>query len=437
LDATIPILPPAAADLRLALDSLIEQGLDGQFPAHPKFNKDELRLTSGLVQQAYESIREALEAPDGRVAIDRDLRKKLRPLLEPLDLAQVGEQFLAVKTSWFDRFDPREAQLPRRSATVGELRKWMNEPNRMGLPDLLENLVILTYACQANRLLTLQGIPLPGSLTALRDEILLERQKLPDQAIWEQVCERTSHIFGVTIPVLPSLANLQKLNDQVSDLSMKFGPDVTNYHGKLQKLLPAVVGAYSDLPRYKTAVAMSALCQSIQRAKKPLEVFEAIRVAEITSPSAMGEVFKQSAKVHRAIDQIRLDVFEKLGQISDEPRAGVAGMLRQNIQDALTVDEHVTALEGIVGRWLNDSMKLLLDAPREPVPPPLPPISQPTGLSPLVPLIPGSPERMIITGQRKTTGLAGWRALKDEIEQELTEDAELEMNWQIMKRQPE
>jgi hypothetical protein len=313
----------------------------------------------------------------------------------------------------------------------------MNEPNRMGLPDLLENLVILTYVCQANRLLTLQGIPLLGSLTALRDDILLERQKLPDQSVWEQVCERTSHIFGVTIPVLPSLANLQKLNDQVSDLSMKFGPDVTNYHGKLQKLLPAVVGAYSDLPRYKTAVAMSALCQSIQRAKKPLEVFEAIRVAEITSPSAMGEVFKQSAKVHRAIDQIRLDVFEKLGQISDEPRAGVAGMLRQNIQDALTVDEHVTALESVVGRWLNDSMKLLLDAPREPVPPPLPPISQPSGLSPLVPLIPGSSERMIITGQRKTTGLAGWRALKDEIEQELTEDAELEMNWQIMKRQPE
>jgi len=44
---------------------------------------------------------------------------------------------------------------------------------------------------------------------------------------------------------------------------------------------------------------------------------------------------------------------------------------------------------------------------------------------------------MVTTGQKKVTGLAGWRALKDEIEQELTEDAELELNWQIVKRWPE
>jgi hypothetical protein len=259
---------------------------------------------------------------------------------------------------------------------------------------------------------------------------------LPEQAEWERVCERTSHIFGVTIPVLPSLANLQKLNDQVVELVKRFGQDVTNYHGKLQKLLPSIVGAYAALPRYKTAVATDRLCQSIQRAKKPLEVFEAIRTAEVTSPAAMGEVFKQSAKAHRAIDQIRLDVFEKLGQISDEPRAGVAGILRTNIQDALTVDEHVTALESVVSRWLNDSMKVLLDGPREPAPPPLPPLSHPAGPTLLMATIPGPPDRPTIRGQRKITGLAAWHALKDEIERDITEGAELELIWQITKRPP-
>jgi hypothetical protein len=131
--------------------------------------------------------------------------------------------------------------------------------------------------------------------------------------------------------VLPSLGNLQKLSDQASELIKKFGPDVANYTNKLQKVLPAIVGAHGDLPRYKTAIAMNALCQAIQRSKKPLEVFEAVRAAEITSPSAMGEVFKQSGKAHGALDQIRLDVFEKLGEITDEPRAAVAGMLRRNI----------------------------------------------------------------------------------------------------------
>src|SRR5260370_42137779 len=100
-----------------------------------------------------------------------------------------------------------------------------------------------------------------------------------------------------------------------------------------------MVGVYAYVHSYKTAIDMNALCQNIQRAKKPSEVFEAIQSTEVTATSAMGEVFKQSAKAHRAIDQIRFDVFDKLGQISDEPRAGVAKTLRQGIQDALKADE--------------------------------------------------------------------------------------------------
>ncbi len=283
LDGTIPIRPPAAADLRAALDNLIEQGLDGQFPAHPKFSKDELRLTAGLVQQAFEKIREALEAPDGRVAIDRDLRKKLRPLLDPLELAHVGEQFLAVKTVWFDRFDPREAQLLTRAATVGQVRQWMNEPNPMGLPDLLENLVILTYARQANRMLTLQGIQAPESLTSLRDDIVLERQKLPEQKAWDQACERASHFFGVTVPALPTLSNLQKLHDHVAGLNKQYGSAVANYLTKLRSLLPAMITDATESSRYKTAVATNALCQAIQRAQKPSETFDVIQNAQASN----------------------------------------------------------------------------------------------------------------------------------------------------------
>jgi hypothetical protein len=103
----------------------------------------------------------------------------------------------------------------------------------------------------------------------------------------------------------------------------------------------------------------------------------------------------------------------------------------------LTVDEHVTALENVVSRWLNDSMKLLLDAPREPIIAPLPPVSQPIDPIPTPPAIAELPERLVIRGQRKITGLKEWQLLKTEIEQEITDDAELEMNWQIIKRQPE
>jgi hypothetical protein len=441
LDTAITVRPPAAPNLRAALDSLIEQGLDGQFPMHPKFSKDELRLTAGLVQQAYDKVREALEGPDGRVSIDRDLRKKLRPLLDPLELAHVGEQFLAVKNVWFDRFDPREAQLPNRSATVGQLRHWINEPNRRGLPDSLENLVILTYARQANRMLTLQGIQAPDSLTSLRDDIILERQNLPDQKAWEQVCERAGYIFGVTIPALPTLANLQKLHDQVTALNKQLGTEVTNYVGKLRTVLPALIDDYLESPRYKTALAMAVLCQSVQRAKRPSDVFEAIQGAEMTVPSAMGEVFRQSAKTHGALNQINLTIFENLGRVEGEPRAGVAKILRDQIQDALRADEHATALDSVVGRWLDDSMRFLFEASKPPVSPTPaeatpPPQSTPLGSTPqdVRPPDPPPAGSRVTNGQRKVIGRKAWQALQEEIGRELTEDTELELTWRIVSK---
>jgi len=55
----------------------------------------------------------------------------------------------------------------------------------MGLPEVLENLIILTYAHQGSRVLTLQGIPVNELISSLRNETVLERLELPEQAVWE------------------------------------------------------------------------------------------------------------------------------------------------------------------------------------------------------------------------------------------------------------
>ena len=431
LDPSVVIRPPAAADLRSALDNLIEQALDGQYPAHPKFNKDDMKLSNALVQQAFASICEALEAPDSRVAIDRDVRKKLRPLLDPLELAHVGEQFLAVKTVWFDRFDPREAQLPNRTATVGHLRHWMNEPTPMGLPDVLENLVILTYSRQASRMLTLQSIPVPESLTNLRDDVVLERQALPDQADWEEVASRTSHIFGVTLQPLPNLANLQKLDTQIRELVTKYSGEVANYVSKLRTTLSQICGGCDGFARLMTAESMIALCTAIQKTRKPLDLFEAIRLAQMdTSAAGMGVVLKQAATIHTAIDQIRRDAFDKLGQVQDEPRSSVAQGLRRQIQDVLEADEHVTALGGVVRQWMNDAMNLLFERPALPLVTPAiqpdPPLMTPPQVV--------QAGRKVLTGSRRGHGQFGWKSIAEEIERELTDDAELEITWRIEKK---
>jgi hypothetical protein len=334
-------------------------------------------------------------------------------------------------TVWFDRFDPREAQLPNRTATVGQIRKWINLPTAMGLPDVLENLVILTYARQASRMLTLQGVPVPESLTSLRDDIVLERQALPEQAAWEEVAMRASHIFGITLPPLPNLGNLQKLDIQVRELVGRYAAEITSYLGKLRTILASICGSSNEAARFKTAVSANSLCLALQQTRKPLDLFEAIRGAQTdTSAAGMGVVFKQATAIRRALDQVRLDVFDRLGQIQDEPRASVAQGLRRQIQEALEADEHVTALDGVVNRWLDDAMKLLLDRPVSVSPPPTP---QAEPEPPVVTLPPPKPGQKVSEGRRRVTGIRGLKSVTEEIERELTEDAELEINWRIVK----
>jgi hypothetical protein len=106
------------------------------------------------------------------------------------------------------------------------------------------------------------------------------------------------------------------------------------------------------------------------------------------------------------------------------------------LKDVLTVDEHVTALESVVIRWGNDAMHLLLEGPPAPVP--TPPPSEPG--DPIPDPSPAPQEaagRTTIRGQKRITGLDGWRALKAEIEPEITDDAEVDVTWQITKRRPE
>jgi hypothetical protein len=309
----------------------------------------------------------------------------------------------------------------------------MNEPAAMGLPEVLENLIILTYERQASRILTLQGIVVPESLTSLRNDIVLERQSLPEQAAWEEVASRASHIFGVTLPPLPTLANLQKLDTQVRELVTKHAGDVTNYADKLCSTLQQFCGGFSDLARFKTAFSMNALCQAIQRTGKPLDLFEAIRNAQAeTSPAGMGIVFKQASAIHRALDQVRFEVFKRLGQVQDEPRASLAQGLRRQIQEVLESDEHVTALDGVARGWQDDAMKFLLDRPAQPPEPPQPPpvVPEPPIVEPPAP----QPGQRVFTGTRHASGLRGWKTITEEIERELTEDAELEITWRIVKK---
>ena len=59
--------------------------------------------------------------------------------------------------------------------TVGQLRKWIDDPKPMGLPKEAQNLVILLFAAQTNRTFYLHGSPSEVSLANIADAHELRR----------------------------------------------------------------------------------------------------------------------------------------------------------------------------------------------------------------------------------------------------------------------
>src|SRR5262249_14147179 len=91
LDRDMQLQTPSAGTLIDAARRLIRQALDHEFPGHPEFNEDELKLGRRYIDAACSEVLAALRDPEGRKATERDVRKQIRPLLEPLRLAHVTE----------------------------------------------------------------------------------------------------------------------------------------------------------------------------------------------------------------------------------------------------------------------------------------------------------------------------------------------------------
>jgi hypothetical protein len=140
---------PAGPTLALALDQWLDQALASQFPAHPKFD-DSLTFTRGKVQKVLEVTRRAAETPNGRADVEMNERVTVRQITGPLELGTMHE------TAWVQSEHWRHIFLKAESAengplTVGVMRRAIDQPKPMGLPSLLQDL-LLTLRCSQRRM---------------------------------------------------------------------------------------------------------------------------------------------------------------------------------------------------------------------------------------------------------------------------------------------
>jgi len=375
LDVSFELVPPVGANLKDAFDHLLDQALRFQFPAHPQF-EPETKLNPSALKKVLSVIEQATQAEGGRVAVDRELRKDTRLIANPLKLGEMHETHFLLGMHWKNHFIKKEAE-HQTAMTVGALRRWMEEPQPMGLPREVQNLIILSFAAQTDRSFEQHGGPFAPSMDSLPDALALREQRLPAQADWDAAVARGAAIFGVPASPLLNAANLARFIAGVRAVAVVAKADCDKLVERLQRLTASsLLRETADFNRLKTARAIKALIDSLSRAGEG-EFVEALARAEAaTTEAAMARSLKSAGAVVDAIAQADGDwrMFEAISALPDHRREA-AQLILESLREALQNDEMVMQL-GPAIRDAKDRATRLLVEPSRPQPQPQPQLTQ-------------------------------------------------------------
>jgi len=411
LDPSFTPQPPVGARLEKALEHLLSQMLESQYPAHPRFGTE---IKPSVLRKVQAEVERAAQVPDGRIAVDKPLRPLMLQIAVPLKLGDMGETHFALGRDWYSHFG-RQVQ---GQVTVAKLRAAIDEPSPMGLPLHAQNLIILVYADQANRSFFLHGGPYQPKLEDLPDELELREQALPSQEDWDEALERAGKIFGLSVSPLRNASNLSDLATKLKDAA---GPAVEPCQivkDRLEGLCRDWQIDTASCARHQTAGAVLALVQGLAAdddAKRRVELLTKATVA--TSLDAMGTSCRKTDAVRGAIETTKWELFDAVAGIADGRGAAAGGILAQ-LKEALTHDEYAIALQPRLSKLVDDAIRLLTPRPTPPPPPPAPP-----------------DRKVVDTGDKTGVPAADAAELLSDLQKKLATDTSLKLDvrWKLYK----
>lgn len=353
------IQPPDASKLQTAMERLLTQALEFQYPAAPEvtqgFKRANLKRVAEFVEKAVASGRERVDG------VDHANRAILGGLAQPLGLATINQDVFALKRDWREHFQRQMAASGSRQPTVAELREWCDLPNARGLPQEVRDLLIWSYALAADCRFIEHGAAVDVGFDNLSSNMELRQQELPSEDIWSAARERAGHLFGFSGPSLCNAATVAAA-----------GTAIVNYGRENQAaaadLVAALREAHAHLSvdaagseRYASANAAAELLARLKAANGD----DAIRLlAEADLPAAADVVahgVATAGTVKAAIYKVRWSTLKNLlqaeGHVGERARS-----LRERLATALTHEQRALDLAGAIADVDRDLERLLVQA---------------------------------------------------------------------------
>jgi hypothetical protein len=421
---------PAAPGFSDALLGLLDQALSFEFPAAPEFT-DEIKR--GNLNKVLEDSLRATADPQGRVEIEKPRRPLMRAIANPLQLGDMAADatHFVLGTHWKNHFVRKTAEAGG-DVSVADLRRWIDDPQPMGLTPETQNLLLLTYAAQENSDWFLHNAPFEASLTRLPDECVLQKFVGPSNDEWDVAVQRAAEIFGVTVSSLITASNVETLTKGVIEIVEQSRSNCQRYRNELDSKLKLTSTAADDSDRMTTATATLTMVEELAGSSGNDLVSQLAGIEIPTSAAAIGKCLKGSGELADVLSGSQWDLLSKLPVLHDD-RQDAAEEILSELAEALVADEHAKPLKPSLDTAHSKAIGVLTTATEVPPPPSDPPIQPPP--KPLTPDPPPPAPGQVLVSQGNEQNIHADRAREvlDSIENDQQEGQQILINlsWRI------
>lgn len=299
---------PAGASLHLAFENLLDQMLSADFPGHPHFGPGEVRTAD--LRKVHAQVRRAIEDPEHRIMVEASERGVMSRIANPLRLGEQHAQYFVLGHHWETHLNRKiaEAGLAGKPVTVGQVRAWLDEPQRMGLPQEIADLVVSVFAEQTNRKIVASSVVVDlGTLQRLPADAVLVEQALPAEEAWKEARERAHALFGIAdVTELLTARNVSVLAERVRSRVADARSATQHYLSLLAEKGPVVLGPDEDpttTERYRIADGAARLCEEIAGTTDDVALIE--RLAAFPLPADSLHVAKSLAMAADLVTALR------------------------------------------------------------------------------------------------------------------------------------
>ena len=374
LDPGVSLQPPMAANLEQGLIGMLDQALRQQFPAHPHFD-ERISLTKVALGKALETVRNAAQSSEPSVLVETSLRRSISMIVNPLKLGEMGEQRFQLGHHWKNHFNKQLAQLSG-DLSVGKLRKWINIPDPMGLPEILEDLIILAYAEQTNRIFRHHGGPANADLGTLENDMTLEEVSLPSESDWQKAGEMAKAIFGIPASPLLNATNVTIVGEGVREKVRSLVQPVHSLIGRIEAMQTGRFGE-GDCSRLETAREGLSLLKALETTAGNGLISKLAGFHIHAKPAALAVALSSASKLEQALEVADWEIFDGIALLTDE-RKEAAHEVWNDLREAFNTDEYAVALLPKLSELRQRAVKLLTKAATPVVPAPTQAPTQPS-----------------------------------------------------------